>query len=97
VSDVHDSEDVCSAIGHQGGDAASLRAADWLDLAAAPTFALMALLSGVVAGGPMDMLCPAVHGTALLGSMVLMYGLMSVFHLASWLRWIGRRRGIRWS
>jgi hypothetical protein len=31
--------------------------ADWLCLAAAPTFAIMALLTGVLGGGPSDMLC----------------------------------------
>lgn len=80
------------AVGHASSDAAALRAADWLGLAAAPTFALMALLSGVVGGGPMDMLCSAAHGASPLSSMVLMYGLMSVFHSGAWLRLIARRR-----
>jgi hypothetical protein len=96
MSDVHAGATVHVAIGHAGSDAASLRAADWLGLAAAPTFALMALLSGVVGGGPMDMLCSAAHGASPLSGMVLMYGLMSVFHLAPWLKWIAhRRRGVR--
>src|SRR5208283_5986553 len=34
-------------------------AADWLSLAAAPTFASMALLTGVSSGGPSHMLCLA--------------------------------------
>jgi hypothetical protein len=34
-------------------------AADWLCLAAAPTFAVMALLTAVPGGGPPDMLCSA--------------------------------------
>ena len=42
-----------------GGTAAALGAADWLCLAAAPTFAIMALLTGVLGGGPPDMLCSA--------------------------------------
>ncbi len=96
MSDVHARTGVCAAIDHGSGDAASLRAADWLGLAAAPTFALMALLSNVVAGGPMDMVCSAVHGASPLNGMAVMYGLMSVFHSAPWLRWIARRRcGIR--
>ena len=96
VSEVHAGADVCAAIGHEGGDAASLHAADWLGLAAAPTFALMALLTGVLGGGPMDMLCSTVHGASPLSSMVLMYALMSAFHLAPWVKWISsRRRGIR--
>lgn len=96
MSDVHADAGICAAIGHGSGDAASLRAADWLGLAAAPTFALMALLSGVLGDGPMDMLCSAAHGVSPLSGMTLMYVLMSVFHSASWLKWIGRRRrGIR--
>ena len=97
VSDVHAGADVRAAIGHEGGDAASLRAAGWLGLAAAPTFALMALLTGVLGGGgPMDMLCSTVHRASPLNGMVLMYALMSAFHLAPWLKWIAsRRRGIR--
>jgi len=36
------------------GNAAALAAADWLHLAAAPTFALMALLTAVLGGGAPD-------------------------------------------
>jgi hypothetical protein len=68
-------------------------AAGWLALAAAPTFALMALLTGVPDGEPMGMLCSAAHGTSPLNGMALMYALMSMFHGAAWLKWIaGRRR-----
>lgn len=72
-------------------NAAALRAAEWLSLAAAPTFALMALLTGVLGGGPMDMLCSAGHGSPLSG-MVPMYLLMSSFHSAPWLTLISARR-----
>jgi len=42
------------------------------------------------------MLCSAAHGAAPLNGMVLMYGLMSVFHSTPWLKLIAhRRRGIR--
>jgi hypothetical protein len=68
-------------------------AADWLGLAAAPTFAIMALLAAGVGGGAPDMLCAASHGASPLGGMVPMYLLMSAFHLAPWLRLICRRRG----
>ena len=92
MSDVHNG----AGIGHERGDAAPLRVADWLGLAAAPTFALMALLTNVLEGSPMDMLCSAAHGASPLNGMVLMYGLMSVFHSAPWLKWIAHRRcGIR--
>lgn len=73
------------------GDAARLGAADWLGLAAAPAFAAMALLTGVLGSGPADM---PMHDASPLGGMVLMYLLMSAFHLAPWLRLISRRRGV---
>ena len=74
-----------------GGSASALGAADWLSLAAAPTFALMALLTSVAGGGAPDMLCGAMHGASLLSGMVPMYLMMSVFHLAPWLRLVYRR------
>ena len=54
--------EACS--GNSGGQAtrrndAALRVADGLALAASPTFAIMALLTGVLGGGPADMLCSA--------------------------------------
>ena len=67
-------------------------AAHWLALAAAPTFAVMALLTGVVGGGPLDMLCSPAHDASPLTGMVAMYVLMSAFHSAPWLKLISRRR-----
>ena len=67
-------------------------AADLLSLAAAPTFAVMALVTGFLGGGAMDALCAAAHGGALLGGMVPMYALMSAFHAGPWLRLISRLR-----
>ena len=65
-----------------------------LSLAAAPTFAIMALLTGVLSGCPMDMLCSGAHDASSLGGMVPMYVLMSAFHLAPWLKLVaGRRSG----
>jgi len=79
-----------------GGNAAALGAADWLCLAAAPTFAIMALLTGVLGGGPLDMLCSAAQDALSLSGMVPMYLLMSAFHSAPWLKLIsGRRSGAR--
>ena len=66
--------------------------ARWLALAASPTFAIMAVLTVVIGEGPADTLCVAGHG-ALLSGMAPMYLLMSAFHSAAWLRWIGERRG----
>jgi hypothetical protein len=69
--------------------AAAPGVAGWLSLAAAPTFAVMALLTHL-GGGPLDTLCST--GNALqLGGMVPMYLLMSAFHSASWLKLIGGR------
>jgi hypothetical protein len=64
-------------------------AADWLSLAAAPTFAIMALLTGVL-GGPQDMLCTSAQDASPLSGMVPMYMLMSTFHSAPWLKLISR-------
>ena len=68
-------------------DAAGLGAADWLGLAAAPTFALMALLTYVL-GGDADMMCSAAQSVSPLSGMVPMYLLMSAFHSAPWLKLI---------
>lgn len=77
------------------GGAARRGAAGFLCLAAAPCFAIMALLTAVSPGGSPDMLCSAMHAS-LLGGMVPMYLLMSVFHAAPWLRLAtGRRSGVR--
>jgi hypothetical protein len=67
-------------------------AADWLSLAAAPTFAFMALLTAVPGSGPLDMLCSTAPGASPFTGMGLMYLLMSAFHLGPWLRLISRRQ-----
>ncbi|TPK55921.1 hypothetical protein FJ546_28380 [Mesorhizobium sp. B2-4-19] len=70
----------------------TLGIADWLCLAAAPTFALMALLS-CLQGGDAAMLCMGASPlTGPLTGMPAMYLLMSAFHLAPWLRVISGRR-----
>jgi hypothetical protein len=66
-------------------------AADWISLAAAPTFAVMALLTGPFGGGPPDVLCSAAHGVSPLSGMAAMY--LSTFHSAPWLKLVLRRRG----
>jgi hypothetical protein len=81
-----------SAIGHEICKAASFCATDWLGLAAAPTFAAMALLAGITQGDPADMLCPMMHSASVLHGMVPMYALMSVFHSVPWLKLIASRR-----
>jgi len=62
-----------------------------LSLAAAPTFAIMALLAGIQDGGMPRMLCSA-HDASPLTGMVPMYLLMSAFHSAPWLKLISSRR-----
>ncbi len=71
--------------------AAALGAAGWLGLAAAPTFAAMALLT-YGSGADADMMCSAAHGASPLSGMVPMYLLMSGFHVAPWLRLLSYRR-----
>ena len=73
-----------------GGNASALGAADWPCLAAAPTFALMALLTGVLGANPPDLLCSAAQDASPLSGMIPMYLLMSAFHSAPWLKLIFR-------
>ncbi len=74
-----------------GGVHAASSAARWLGLAAAPTFAIMALWTGLL-GGQADMLCIAMQGASPLNGMALMYALMSFFHAAPWLKLISSQR-----
>ena len=67
-------------------------AADWLALAAAPTFAVMAVVTGVLEAGAHQMTCPATMAMSSLGGMVPMYVLMSGFHFTPWVKLISRWR-----
>jgi hypothetical protein len=80
-------------IGHARREPAPLGAAGWLGLAAAPTFAVMALLTGVMGGGQMAMICAA--SPSPLGGMAPMYLLMSGLHLGPWLKLVGYRSSPR--
>lgn len=82
----------CGADRYEGGATASLRAADWLCLAAAPTFGIMALLAAVPGDGQPDTLCLAAQDASPLTGMIAMYLLMSAFHSAPWLKLISSRR-----
>ena len=62
-------------------NAAALRSANGLHLAAAPTFAIMALLTYLL--GDASPLCGVASP---LSGMVPMYLLMSAFHLPPWLK-----------
>jgi hypothetical protein len=61
--------------------------ADWLSLAAAPTFAVMALLTAALSGGAEPLCSMSEHGS-LISGMIPMYLLMSAFHSGPWLRLI---------
>jgi len=90
VTEAHSAGAAADA-GRDGGEVvAASHLARWLGLAATPTFAVMAVLTAALGGGPADMLCAAGHG-AFVG-MVPMYLLMSAFHSAAWLRLISERR-----
>jgi hypothetical protein len=75
-----------------GSGKSALGATDWLCLAAAPTFAIMALLAAAHGGGAADMPCSPAQDALWLSGMVPMYVLMSAFHSAPWLKLIARRR-----
>ena len=70
--------------------AAALGFADRLRLAAAPTYAFMAVFTGIFGESPKDMVCMAMQHTSPLSGMVSMYMLMSVFHVVPWLKLIAR-------
>jgi hypothetical protein len=75
-----DDIETCIGSGH-----AAPNAAGWLNLAAAPTFAIMALWTGLFSGQP-DMLCMGMQHASPLNGMAPMYAMMSTFHSAPWLR-----------
>jgi hypothetical protein len=62
------------------------RAADTVCLAAAPTFAVMALLSCLPGGNPYEPVCSVMRHAAPMTGMTWMYLLMSAFHLPPWLK-----------
>jgi len=80
----HDDEDVV----------AELVIAKGLRLAAAPTFAIMALLTVILDGGSPNALCSAALGVSPLSGMVPMYLLMAAIHLGPWLKLISRRQNV---
>ena len=95
MSEAHTGSRGSGVVDCEGGNATATGSADFLTLAAAPTFAIMALLTGVLGDGSPDALCSIVSASPLSG-MVPMYLLMSAFHSAPWLKLISSRRS-RWS
>ena len=61
----------------------------WLGLAAAPTFAFMAMVS--LFDGSQASICGSGPDLSPLSSMTTMYLLMALFHLAPWLKFAQRR------
>lgn len=70
----------------------ALGLAEWLCFAATPTFAILALLTALSGGSPMDGLCSSGSWVSL-GGMAPMYLLMSAFHSPPWLKLISGRGG----
>lgn len=66
------------------------RVADWLALGAAPAFALMAVVTGILECGAHQMTCSATMHVSPLTGMVPMYVLMSGFHFTPWLQRVSR-------
>jgi hypothetical protein len=95
VSEACRSECAVGAIRSESGSSAALRAADWLCLAAAPAFAITALVTAVFGGGQPDILCSAAEHTSPMGGMTPMYLLMSAFHCPPWLQLIRRNSARR--
>ena len=73
------------------GKVGPLGAAQCLNLAAAPIFAVMALGTGFLGGDPANMNC---SGASPLNSMAVMYVMMSAIHLAPWLKLIANYRAV---
>jgi hypothetical protein len=92
MSEVYSGRPDSGATRYDRRNSAALGAAGWLGLAAAPTFAIMALLTGVLSDGKMAIMCSTAQDPSPLGGMVPMYLLMSAFHSAPWLKLIANRR-----
>ena len=91
MSETHTGVPGFDAVDCKNGKTAAVGAADFLYLAAAPTFAVMALLTCVLGSGSADAMC-SMAGMSPLTGMAPMYLLMSAFHLAPWFKLIARRR-----
>ncbi len=69
-----------------------LGAGSLLPLAAAPTFAAMALLTAASEGNAANILCMGMANAGPLSGMTAMYLLMAVFHVTPWLRLMAKRQ-----
>ena len=91
MTEAYSTNSIGGASSDDEGAGAALGIARWFCLAATPTFAILALLTGL-GGGPPDMLCSAAQDASPLSGMVPMYLLMSAFHSAPWLKLVSSRR-----
>jgi hypothetical protein len=82
---------IATAIANISPRNAVLGLAQSVRYAASPAFALMAALAQVYGGT--DPMCSAMAPTSPVNGMVAMYVLMSVFHVAPWLRLLAGRSG----
>jgi len=72
------------------------RLADWLSLAAAPTFAMMAVVTGILDSSTHHMGCSAAMHMSPLTGMIPMYTLMSAFHFTPWMKLVSSwQSGVR--
>ena len=92
MTEAHAAHSTGGASRDDEGASAALGLAEWLCLAATPTFAILALLTGLLGGSRMDSVCSA-GSWAPLSGMVPMYLLMSAFHSPPWLKLMFGRRG----
>lgn len=74
-----------TGVPRRGAGPAARLASDWLALAAAPTFAAMAVLAARAEGEALSAMCMGSGGSPLSG-MAVMYALMAVFHAAPWMK-----------
>lgn len=95
ISTIHETTAGRAEGGTAGGDGLARDVAGGvaqvLALAATPTFAIMAALSALPGGGPVEMFCAGASNGSTFTGMVVMYGLMSAFHAAPWLRLMASR------
>lgn len=78
--------DIGGMASEDGGISAILRMVRWLPFAASPIFALMALVTGISDAGRANTICLTADDTSYFNDMVVMYLLMSFFHLPPWLK-----------
>src|SRR5215203_4500810 len=91
MNERYQAESACGAMHGQRGSAAAC-IADWLGLAAAPIFGMMAWVTGAAGGRHASLLCSDMLEASPLSGMAVMYLLMCAFSLAPWLRLIGVRQ-----